>query len=117
MHVKTIMEDYVLLLQLELVRKVLTGSELVDAGVDAVVIDTAHAHSKLVAETLTEIKKKFKNIDCVVGNIATLAARLIKNNADGVKIELVLALYVQLELFQALEFPSYLLSVIFLNQK
>ncbi len=63
-------------------------SALVDAGVDAVVIDTAHAHSILVIETLKEIKKKFKNIDCVVGNIATSEAAklLIKNNADGVKI-------------------------------
>ena len=63
-------------------------SALASAGVDAVVIDTAHAHSKLVIETLKEVKKKFKNIDCVVGNIATPEAAnlLIKNNADGVKI-------------------------------
>ena len=63
-------------------------SALVEAGVDAVVIDTAHAHSKLVVETLIEIKKKFQNIDCVVGNIATpeAARLLIKNNTDGVKI-------------------------------
>ena len=63
-------------------------SALVNAGVDAVVIDTAHAHSKLVIESLKEIKKKFKNIDCVVGNVATTEAAklLIKNNADGVKI-------------------------------
>jgi len=63
-------------------------SHLVDAGVDAVVIDTAHAHSKLVIESLKEIKKNFKNIDCIVGNVATPEAAnlLIKNNADGVKI-------------------------------
>ena len=63
-------------------------SALVKAGVDAVVIDTAHAHSKLVVESLKQIKKKFKNVDCVVGNIATVEAAklLIKNNADGVKI-------------------------------
>ena len=63
-------------------------SSLVEAGVDAVVIDTAHAHSKLVIESLKEIKKNFKNVDCIVGNIATTEAAklLIKNNADGVKI-------------------------------
>ena len=63
-------------------------SALANAGVDAVVIDTAHAHSKLVIETLKEIKKNFKHIDCIVGNIATpeAARLLIKNNADGVKI-------------------------------
>ena len=63
-------------------------ASLVEAGVDAVVIDTAHAHSKLVIESLKEIKKNFKNVDCVVGNVATAEAAklLIKNNADGVKI-------------------------------
>ena len=63
-------------------------SALANAGVDAVVIDTAHAHSKLVIETLKDVKKNFKNIDCIVGNIATpeAAEMLIKNNADGVKI-------------------------------
>ena len=63
-------------------------SALANAGVDAVVIDTAHAHSKLVIETLKHVKKNFKNIDCIVGNIATpeAAEMLIKNNADGVKI-------------------------------
>ena len=63
-------------------------SALANAGVDAVVIDTAHAHSKLVIETLKEVKKNFNHIDCIVGNIATpeAARLLIKNNADGVKI-------------------------------
>ena len=63
-------------------------SSLANAGVDAVVIDTAHAHSRLVIETLKEVKKNFKHIDCIVGNIATpeAARLLIKNNADGVKI-------------------------------
>ena len=61
---------------------------LVDSGVDAVVIDTAHAHSQLVVDSLKAIKNKFKNLDCVVGNVATAEAAklLIKNNADGVKI-------------------------------
>tara|TARA_B100001758_G_scaffold232511_1_gene229893 strand:+ start:706 stop:2172 length:1467 start_codon:yes stop_codon:yes gene_type:complete len=63
-------------------------SALVEAGVDAVVIDTAHAHSSLVIDSLKEIKKSFKNIDCIVGNVATAEAAklLIKNNADGIKI-------------------------------
>ena len=61
---------------------------LVDAGVDAVVIDTAHAHSKLVIETLVEIKSRFSHVDCVVGNIATPAAakELIKKGADAIKV-------------------------------
>ena len=61
---------------------------LVDAGVDAVVIDTAHAHSKLVIETLVEIKSRFSHVDCVVGNIATPAAakELIKQGADAIKV-------------------------------
>ena len=61
---------------------------LVSEGVDALVIDTAHAHSKLVVETLKEIKSKFPKTDCVVGNIATPSAAklLIKNGADAVKV-------------------------------
>ena len=61
---------------------------LADAGVDAVVIDTAHAHSKLVMETLVAIKSKFSEVDCVVGNIATPSAaqELIKKGADAIKV-------------------------------
>ncbi len=61
---------------------------LVDSGVDAVVIDTAHAHSKMVIDTVIEVKKRFPKIDCVVGNIATADAAklLIKNNADAIKV-------------------------------
>ena len=44
---------------------------LVDAGADAIVIDTAHGHSMYVIEKLKEAKKRFPNIDIVVGNIAT----------------------------------------------
>jgi len=63
-------------------------ASLVDSGVDAVVIDTAHAHSKMVIDTLIEVKKQFPKIDCVVGNIATADAAklLIKNNADAIKV-------------------------------
>lgn len=61
---------------------------LYDAGVDAVVIDTAHGHSKGVIETLKKAKEKFPRIDFVVGNIATAKAAidLINAGADGVKV-------------------------------
>jgi IMP dehydrogenase len=61
---------------------------LVKAGVDAIIIDTAHGHSKGVIATLTEAKKKYTTIDIVCGNIATAeAARdLIKAGADAVKV-------------------------------
>lgn len=58
------------------------------AGVDAVVIDTAHGHSKGVVEMLKKVKAKYTDIDVVVGNIATAeAARyLVEAGADGVKV-------------------------------
>jgi IMP dehydrogenase len=61
---------------------------LVEAGVDAVVIDTAHGHSKGVIETCRRIKNKFKSIDIVVGNIATASAAkaLIEAGADALKV-------------------------------
>ena len=61
---------------------------LVDAGADAIVIDTAHGHSKGVIEKLKEAKKRFPGIDIVVGNIATgeAAKYLVENGADGVKV-------------------------------
>ena len=61
---------------------------LVDAGADAIVIDTAHGHSKFVIEKLKEAKKRFPNIDIVVGNIATgeAAKMLVEAGADGVKV-------------------------------
>jgi IMP dehydrogenase len=61
---------------------------LVNAGVDAIIIDTAHGHTKGVVETLKQVKSKFPNIDVIVGNIATAdAARyLVQNGADGVKV-------------------------------
>ncbi len=61
---------------------------LVDAGADAIVIDTAHGHSKYVIEKLKEAKKYFPDIDVVVGNIATAEAAeaLVKAGADGVKV-------------------------------
>lgn len=61
---------------------------LVKADVDAVVIDTAHGHSKAVIETLKHARKKFPAVSFVVGNIATAeAARdLVKAGADGLKV-------------------------------
>ena len=61
---------------------------LVEAGADAIVIDTAHGHSMYVIEKLKEAKKRFPNIDIVVGNIATgeAAKALVEAGADGVKV-------------------------------
>ena len=61
---------------------------LVDAGADAIVIDTAHGHSKFVIEKLKEAKAKFKDVDIVVGNVATgeAALALVEAGADGVKV-------------------------------
>ena len=61
---------------------------LVNAGADAIVIDTAHGHSKGVVEKLREAKAAFKDIDIVVGNIATgdAARMLAENGADAVKV-------------------------------
>ncbi|MFA5970930.1 MAG: IMP dehydrogenase [Lentimicrobiaceae bacterium] len=63
-------------------------SELVKNGVDAVVIDTAHGHSKGVIETTRMVKKQFPDLQIVVGNIATAeAARaLVDAGADAVKV-------------------------------
>ena len=61
---------------------------LVTAGVDAVVIDTAHGHTQGVVTVLKEIKANFPNLDVVVGNIATpeAAKYLVENGADAVKV-------------------------------
>jgi IMP dehydrogenase len=61
---------------------------LVEAGVDAIVIDTAHGHSKGVVVQLKEVKKAFPNLDVVVGNIATAEAAkyLVEAGADAVKV-------------------------------
>jgi IMP dehydrogenase len=62
--------------------------ELVKADADAIVIDTAHGHSKYVLETLRKAKAKYPNIDFVVGNIATAEAAtdLVLAGADAVKV-------------------------------
>ncbi len=61
---------------------------LVKANVDAIVIDTAHGHSKGVIETLKEAKRRFPELEVVVGNIATAEAALdlAKAGADAVKV-------------------------------
>lgn len=61
---------------------------LVNAGADAIVIDTAHGHSLSVIEKLKEAKKRFPQIDIVVGNIATgeAAKALVEAGADAVKV-------------------------------
>ncbi len=61
---------------------------LVTAGADAIVIDTAHGHSKGVIDVLKEAKQKYPEIDIVVGNIATgdAARMLVEAGADGVKV-------------------------------
>ena len=61
---------------------------LVKAGVDALVIDTAHGHSAGVVKVLRQVKEKFPEIDVVVGNIATgeAAKYLVENGADAVKV-------------------------------
>ena len=61
---------------------------LVENGVDAVVIDTAHGHSANVVRTLKAVKEAFPQIDVVVGNIATAEAAefLVEAGADGIKV-------------------------------
>ncbi len=61
---------------------------LIEAGVDAIVLDSAHGHSKGVLDALTEVRRHFPNVDIVVGNIATgdAALRLVKAGADAVKV-------------------------------
>jgi IMP dehydrogenase len=58
------------------------------SDVDAIVVDTSHAHSKNVANVLKSIKMKFSDIDVIVGNIATAEAAIFLANegADGVKV-------------------------------
>lgn len=64
------------------------AAALVNAGVDAVIVDTAHGHTKGVVEVLKELKKEFPELDVVVGNIATpeAAKYLVENGADAVKV-------------------------------
>ena len=61
---------------------------LYKAGVDAIVIDTAHAHTKSVLKIIKDVKKTFPDLDVVAGNVATAEAAkfLAKAGVDGVKV-------------------------------
>ena len=61
---------------------------LVNAGIDAVIIDTAHGHTKSVVEALKSVKTQFPNLEVIVGNIATAEAAkfLVDAGADAVKV-------------------------------
>ncbi len=61
---------------------------LAEAGVDAIVVDTAHGHSQGVLDRVTWVKKNFPNVQVIGGNIATGAAAkaLVDAGADGVKV-------------------------------
>ncbi len=61
---------------------------LVKVGVDAIVIDTAHGHTKGVVDALSKVKKTYGSLDVIVGNIATADAAkyLVHNGADAVKV-------------------------------
>jgi IMP dehydrogenase len=61
---------------------------LVEAGVDCIVIDTAHGHTKGVVDKLKEVKAKHPKLDVIVGNIATAEAALylVEAGADAVKV-------------------------------
>ena len=69
-------------------KEILRAKALIDAGVDAVVIDTAHGHSKGVIEMIKIVKELSSAVDVVAGNVATAKAceDLIKAGADGVKV-------------------------------
>ena len=64
------------------------AKKLIESGVDALVVDTAHAHSSRVGDVLKNLKDSFSEVDIVVGNIATAdAANYLKENgADGIKV-------------------------------
>lgn len=63
------------------------AQELAEAGVDVLVLDSAHGHSKNVIETVKKVKKKL-SVDVVVGNVVTASATkdLIECGADGIKV-------------------------------
>jgi IMP dehydrogenase len=61
---------------------------LIRAGVDVIVVDTAHGHSRAVVETVADIKREFPEIELIAGNVATAEATedLIKAGADSIKV-------------------------------
>ena len=64
------------------------ATELVSAGVDVIVVDTAHGHSRGVIDQVSWVKKQFPDVQVIGGNIATAdaALALVKAGADGVKV-------------------------------
>ncbi len=64
------------------------ASLLVEAGVDVLIVDTAHGHAQGVLNRVRWVKKNFPNVDVIGGNIATAAAALalVEHGADGVKV-------------------------------
>jgi len=64
------------------------ATALVEAQVDALIIDTAHGHSKRVFDTVEKVKKAFPNVDLIAGNIATCEAAedLLPRGVDGIKV-------------------------------
>lgn len=64
------------------------ASLLVEAGVDAIIVDTAHGHSKGVIEMVKMLRSRYKDVDLVAGNVATAKAceDLIKAGVDGIKV-------------------------------
>lgn len=64
------------------------AKKLVEAGVDALVVDTAHGHSKGVISMVKRLKENFKSTDVVAGNVATVAAcrDLIAAGVDAIKV-------------------------------
>jgi IMP dehydrogenase len=69
-------------------KEVLRAKALIDAGVDAIIIDTAHGHSKGVINMLKTVKELSSDVDVVAGNVATAKAceDLIKAGVDGIKV-------------------------------
>lgn len=68
--------------------RVLRSEKLVEAGVDILVIDTAHGHSKGVIDAIADTKKRFPKTEVIAGNIATgdAAKALIEAGADAIKV-------------------------------
>lgn len=82
---------------------------LVDAGVDVLVVDTAHGHSKNVIDRVRDIKTKFPSVQVIGGNIATAEAAkaLVEAGADAVKVGIGPALSVRPVLLAVLAFHRF----------
>ena len=79
------------------------------SGVDAVIIDTAHGHTKGVVDVLKSIKAKYPDLDVVVGNIATAEAAkyLVEAGADAVKVGIGPGSICTTRVVQVLDFHSF----------